>query len=103
MDNGVPIDIVFTDLSKAFDTVSHEQLPHKLQAYRIGGKLLDLIRDWLTKRVQRVVLGDHTGDWKSVLSCVPQGSVLDSLLFLFFINDITDKLHFSMQMIRAHT
>src|SRR3954463_2004566 len=80
LDSGQPMDVVFTNFCKAFDTVPHERLLHKLQAYGVRGQLLAWIRDWLTNRVQHVVLGEHTADWKNVLSGVPQSSVLGPLL-----------------------
>ena len=85
----------FIDFAKAFDTVPHKRLIYKLEAYGITGPLLQWISSFLRDRLQKVVLGDFESVWKAIWSGVPQGSVLGPLLFLIYLNDISDTIVYS--------
>ena len=79
-------------LVKAFDTVWIKGLILKLEKYGIKGNLLFWLKSYLSRRKQQVVIKDVMSSTGELKAGVPQGSVLDPLLFLILINDVADNM-----------
>ena len=88
IDKGMTNLIVLLDLARAFDTVSRNILLKKLELYGLKGVTLDWFSSYLSDRQQQCVVEGCVSKPQMISCGVPQGSILDPLLFLIYINDL---------------
>jgi len=90
LEHGKQIDVLYLDMSKAFDKVSHAELLHRLREFGFGGNILQWFRSYLTDRHQQTTILGATSTAVPVTLGVPQGSILGPLLFLLYENHLSD-------------
>ena len=89
---GELIDVVYFDFAKAFDSVNHDIILHKLKyQFGIDGHMLKFIKEYLRGRKQRVFVNGKFSSILDVKSGVPHGFILGPLLLVLFINYIHTK------------
>jgi len=92
MDDSGQTNALLLDFFKAFDKVSHSRLLSKLEHYGIGHSMLDWIQQFLSNCTQHVLLDSQYSSRAPVTSGIPQGTVLGSLLFLVYINGLSNRV-----------
>ena len=101
LDNGNCAVGIFLDFQKAFDTVDHGILLDKLYCYGIRGIAHDWFVSYLSNRQQSVIYNGYESELQVMRCGVPQGSILGPMLFLLYINDLTNVSSFFMPILFA--
>ena len=81
----------------------HDGIIYKLTQNGISGNLLNLLEDFLKERKQRAVLNGQVSTWTNINAGVPQGFILGPLLFLIYINDLTEGLTTNVKLFADDT
>ena len=87
LDNNEKVEVIFVNLSKAFDTINHSLLLAKLKANGFSNQALSLLQSFICNIFQRSVINSSCSSLNEVTTGVPQGETLGPLLFNKFLND----------------
>ena len=91
------------DVYKAFDKIWHDGVIFKLERNGMSGELLNILIDFLSNMNQRVLFNGEVSAWISVNAGVSQGSISEPLLFLIYINDLSNNLPSNVKLFADDT
>ena len=92
LDNKKMVASALLDLSKAFDSMSHNLLLAKLKSFNFDTSAINMIESYLKNRSQKVVLQNVSSDWIHLYQGVPQGTILGPLLFNLYVNSMINTI-----------
>ena len=92
LDDGKQVDMIYMDMSKAFDKVNHGCLLQKFHEFGFGGSLLQGFSSYLMGRYQRAGVLGETSDTLPISSGIPQGSIFGPMLYLIYVNNLPDSV-----------
>ena len=85
---GHRVSVIYMDVSKAFGNLNHKLLIAKLKCYGLDQHANEFIRSYLSNRYQCCKVNNTLGDWRKIITGVPEGSTLGPLSFNIFLNHI---------------
>ena len=103
MNNHTATSIVFADISRAFDRLSHRGLYAKMDLYGFSKPVKDWLISFLSERKQRVCVNGTYSDWQETHAGVAQGSVIGPIMFLLMINDLPSHLQSNTRLFADDT
>ena len=103
MEEGHNADCIYLDFSKCFDKIDIGLLSHKMKLNGINSKIGLWLHNFLVDRQQFVITGDAISEPSTVISGIPQGTVLGPILFLLFISDIDNNIEATASMFADDT
>ena len=86
LDNGNEVNIAYIDFQKAFDSVPHQRLLGTKTKCGIQEKSPNWVRDFLSDRKQHVVFNESCSKWATVRRGIPQGTVIEPVLFMLLVD-----------------